>query len=84
MDSAGCACLARTISGSPDHLAGQRTYLDRAVDQHGQVIDVLLPAINIIAGRRDPYRHLRRCATIYPADSGQTDAQAPHTIRGRS
>jgi len=45
-------------------VAGQQTYPCRAIDQHGQVIDVLVPARRDLAAARRFFARARRAGTI--------------------
>jgi transposase-like protein len=71
--------------------AGRRGYLSRAIDQHGQVIDVLLPARRDLAAARRFVTRAPRAGTIpaqvttgrapaYPRVPGELTPSAPHTV----
>ncbi len=58
-------------------IAGTWTYLYRAVDQHGQVIDVLLSARSDLAAARRFFTRALRAGTV-PVEV--TTGRAPHTF----
>jgi IS6 family transposase len=55
------------VDGTYVNVAGRWTYLYRAVDQHGQVIDVLLPVRRDLAAARQFFIRALRAGTI-PAE----------------
>ena len=60
--------------------AGQWTYLYRAVDQRGQVIDVMLPARRDLAAARRFFTRALRVGTV-PADVTTNRAGLPASAR---
>jgi transposase, IS6 family len=72
-------------------VAGRWTYLYRAIDQHGQVIDVMLSARRGLAAARRFFIRALRAGTIpaevttdrapaYPRVPGELIASALHTV----
>src|SRR5258708_16876177 len=73
-------------------VAGRWTYLYRAVDQHGQVIDVLLSERRDLAAARRFFTRALRTGTVpaevttdraaaYPRVLGELIPSAPHTVQ---
>jgi transposase, IS6 family len=60
-------------------VSGQWAYLYRAVDQHGQVIDVLLPITRDLAAARRFFTRPMQAGTI-PVEA--TTWQSPYDQRG--
>jgi transposase-like protein len=59
-------------------VAGRWTYLYRAIDQHGQVIDVLLSERRDLAAARRFFSRALRAGTV-PAEVTTTDRAAAYT-----